>query len=137
VAEITRDAVPKMVCLLSRQPFGKLRQVAAKNPGNPAHLFQRWIPLSPLHSTHVAAVNLRLEGKALLRKPFFLAGLANSLPECLERRVLFQHLTVLATEDLSSTDYNPHFVLALGAGICQKRSNENAVQQSRAGIQEE
>jgi hypothetical protein len=100
-------------------------QVAAKHTSNPAHFLQGRVPFAPLHPAHIAAVDFRLEGKTLLRQPFCLAGRSDSLSERLERSVFFQHLPVLADEDLSSTDYNPHFVLAPKPETCQMTLNEN------------
>lgn len=117
------------------QPFGERSQIAAENSGNPAHLFEGRVPLASFHATHVAAVDFRVEGKTFLRKPFRFAGSADSLPERTKRRVFFQHLTVLADEDLSSTDYNPHFALASCWGICQTRATENGARQFNVPIQ--
>ena len=115
----------KSNCLISGQALGQRTQVAVKHASDSAHFFQRKISFTTLYPAHITAINFRLESKALLRKPLGLAGRADSFPKQLERRVFFQHLTVLTYEDLSSTDYSPHFMLAPKPKICQTTRSKN------------
>ncbi len=57
------------------------------------HIGQRYIALTPLHATHVAAIQAAVMRKTFLRKPLRFATLTHGLPESFEhgRAVCISH----------------------------------------------
>lgn len=57
------------------------------------HIGQRYIALTPLHATHVAAIQAAVMRKTFLRKPLRFAKRTHGLPESLEhgRAVCISH----------------------------------------------
>lgn len=68
------------------QPVTQASHIGTDRAGNGTKLFEGRIPLSPLDSANVSAVDIRFQSEVLLRKAFRLPGKPDAFAEHFKRR---------------------------------------------------